>query len=263
MTAQAQWELLPDAAPQQVFGGGAQPVATVWHNSGGRTVEASLDAQLWQDSSDTAVKFDLQPWKTLRLLPGQTVSESALLKFPSVNGRTEFLVRWCAGSNRIFGSTSVLVYPTNLMDELKSLVAGGSTNPGVLDPHNQIKPLLHAVAVNFTDLASMRLEDFAGRLALIGPCTPEDSGVDGLPAKIAALAEHGTAVVWLQSPPASDDQIHPSFYLVPKAGAAVVVADPGLVADLPDRPQAQLNLIYFCKLALRPEPFSLPQLTKE
>jgi hypothetical protein len=42
---------------------------------------------------------------------------------------------------------------------------------------------------------------------------------------------------------------------------AVVVVQPELVANLPENPQAQLNLIYFCKLALRPQSSALPGLS--
>jgi hypothetical protein len=38
----------------------------------------------------------------------------------------------------------------------------------------------------------------------------------------------------------------------------VVQAD--LVAKLPKNPKSQLNLVYFCKLALNPAPLSLPDL---
>jgi hypothetical protein len=75
------------------------------------------------------------------------------------------------------------------------------------------------------------------------------------------LAKKGAAVVWIQPPPEKRDKLTPSFYSVPESTNAVVVVQPELVANLPDNPQAQLNLIYFCKLALQPEPFRLPKST--
>jgi hypothetical protein len=44
---------------------------------------------------------------------------------------------------------------------------------------------------------------------------------------------------------------------------AVIVVQPDLVSNLPENPRAQLNLIYFCKLALKPEPMTLPDFPSE
>jgi hypothetical protein len=45
---------------------------------------------------------------------------------------------------------------------------------------------------------------------------------------------------------------------VPVGTNAVVVVQPELVANLPENPQSQRNLIYFCHLALTPQPVLLP-----
>jgi len=55
----------------------------------------------------------------------------------------------------------------------------------------------------------------------------------------------------------------PSFYLVLQSTNAVVIVQPELVADLPNNPQSQLNLIYFCKLALQPQPVALPNVSPQ
>jgi hypothetical protein len=47
---------------------------------------------------------------------------------------------------------------------------------------------------------------------------------------------------------------------VQKKQTAVVVVQPELVDDLAENPQSQLNLIYFCHLALNPQPPVLPGL---
>ena len=259
--ADADLELLANDTPARVFAGAARNIPAVFCNPAGQTFAASLRTRLWQTTSATAVPLADTPWKTLRVLPGQTVLESAPLNFPAVRARTKFLVQWCAPANHLLGATEVLVYPANLLDQLKLLTDGAAANPGVLDPHDQLKPALRQAGIKFSDLADTTLADFSGRLALIGPCQPADPEWLGLTRRVARLARRGTAVVWIQPPPPPADAIRPSFYLVPETKAVVVVVEPSLVAGLADHPQAQLNLIYFCQLALQPEPFPLPELT--
>ena len=70
-------------------------------------------------------------------------------------------------------------------------------------------------------------------------------------------------MVWICPSPGPGNQIQPSFYVVPEGKGAVVVIQPALVATPDENPQSQLNLVYFCKLALNPEPFSLPDFTRQ
>ena len=261
--ALAQLQLLPDQQPQCVFPGDARKVAIVWHNPGDNTAGAEIRARIFQTSSATTVRLGEAPWKKLQVLPRQTVIESALLDFPAVKAETKFLVQWLEGSDSVLGRTEVWVYPTNLLDELKVLVDQGERNLGVLDPKNLLKPALKSSAVKFVDLAETGLDDFSGKLAMVGPCGPDDPEWNGLASRISKLAQKGTPVVWIQSPPQKRDKIQPSFYSVPQSRAVVVVVQPELVADLVDNPQSQLNLIYFCKLALNPPPPALPDLSSQ
>jgi hypothetical protein len=260
----AQLQLVSDKELQRVFGGGTRQIAIVWHNGGDQIFEGEIRARVLQTSSATAVQLGDTPWKKLQVLPRQTVLESAQLDFPAVKAETKFLVQWVENTNRVLGKTEVLVYPTNLLDELKLLVDEGWKNLGVLDPRHQLKPVLKNSAVKFVDLEETALDDFSGRLAIVGPCNPDDPEWDGLANRISKLARNGTPVVWIQSPQNKTlDKIRPSFYTVPQGRAAVVVVQPELVADLPDKPQSQLNLIYVCKLALNPQPPALPDLSPQ
>jgi hypothetical protein len=263
VAATAQLQLLPDQEPQRVFAGGARKIALVWHNAGDKTVEAEIRARLIQTSSATAVQVGEAPWRKLHVLAQQTVLESVRLDFPLVKAETKFLVQWLENSNTVIGKTEVLVYPTNLLDELKLLVDEGEKNLGVLDPKNQLKPALKSSPVKFVDLEETAMDEFSGKLAMVGPCSPDDPEWSGLANRISKLAQKGTPVVWIQSPPKKRDKIQPSFYTVPQSRAVVVVVQPELVADLPDNPQSQLNLIYFCKLALNPQPPALPDLSPQ
>ena len=256
LAAPAQLQLMPDVQSQRVFAGDARKVTVVWHNAGDKTVEAEIRARMLQTSSATAVQLSERPWKKLQILPGQTVVESAQLDFPIVKAETRFLVQWLVDSNQITGVTDVFVYPTNLLAELKPMAADEPL--GVFDPQNQLKPLLKNLRLDFADLEDAGLENFSGKLAIIGPFQSKPQMREGLAGQIQALARKGTAMVWLQPPRERRAKLLPSFYSMPEGPAAMVVVQPELVANLPNNPQSQLNLIYFCKLALNPQPFTLP-----
>ncbi len=255
---QAQIELAPDKEPQCIFAGDFRPITVVWHNVSDKTVDAEVRARLYQTSSATVAPLSEKPWKKITILPGQTVLESAQLDFPAVNAETRFLIQWLEGANRVIGKTEVLVYPTNLLKELKPLL--GESAFGVLDPNNELKPLLNQNRVDFVDLGETALEDFQGKLAVIGPFQSKTQIREGLAQTIQKIARKGAAVVWIQPPPEPRDLITPSFYIVPEGKGTVVVVQSGLITGLSENPKSQLNLIYFCKLALNPEQFPLPDL---
>ena len=261
--AGAQLQLLGGAGSQVVFGGGMRDIAVVWKNTNALIFSNNLTAQVLQASSATVAPLGVQAWKTLRVLPGQTVVESAALNFPPVKGPTRFLVQWLQNTNQVLGVTDVLVYPTHLLDELKLLVVPSGNNLGVLDPNQQLQPALKQAGIPFVDLGNTRLTDFAGKLVLVGPGNASDPEWPGLAGRIRQLAQKGVPVIWIQSPPPKPDALWPSFYLVPAGRAGVLVVDPGLVAGLSNRPQAQRNLIFFCKQALNPQPPALPELTAQ
>ena len=256
--ARAELQLLPDREPQCVFAGDARKITVTWHNAGNQAVDMEMRTQLYQTSSATAAPLYEKTWKKIEILPGQTVLESAPLDFPAVNAETRFLIQWLAGTNHVLGKTEVLVYPTNLLAELKTLV--GEENLGVLDPNNELKPLFKQNHVEFSDLGETALEDYQGKLAIIGPFSTKAQMREGLAQTIQKIARKGVAVVWLQPPPGPKDQIKPSFYIVPEGKGSIVVVQADLVARLPENPKSQLNLVYFCKLALNPAPFFLPDL---
>jgi len=251
-------EVVPDREPQAVFSGNVRKIAVVWRNSGDRPVSAELRMRLVQTTSATAVRVSEAPWKRLQVLPGQTITESAALDFPDVKAETRFLVRWLEGTNKVFGSTEVLVYPPDLLKELKSMAGEEEGALGLFDPQNQIKPLAKSAKVNFIDLEEAGVESFRGKLAIVGPFAAKAQMREGLAEQIQTIARKGVAVVWVQPPPEKRDKLQPSFYTVPENGGAVVVVQAGMVSNLPEGPQSQLNLIHFCELALHPEPISLP-----
>lgn len=265
--AGAQLELLAGAKPESVFSGGDEKISLVFHNAGSQSSDSEVRARILQTTSGTAVLLGEVPWKKFRVLPQQTVLESARLKFPVVNAEAKFLVQWLDETNHLIGITCVLVYPTNLLQTLQPLLC--ETNFGVLDPGNQFKPLLKAQGISFMDLGGMKLENFSGQLAVIGPFESKAQVPDNLAYQIKALALRNVAVVWIrppEPPPAFLDwereKLVPSFYCVQKSQTSVVVVQPDLVSNLPVNPQSQIALIYFCHLALKPQPAVLPDLSQ-
>ncbi len=255
LPAGAELEFLPEAEPAQVFGGAAQTLWLRWHNPGSQRFGRHLAARLCQASSATAAPFGITPWKTLEVLPGQTVIESARLTFPAVNAETRFIIQWIAGANRVLGVCNVLVYPTNLLGQLRPLL--GEEPIGVLDPQDELKPLLKAAGVGFLDLEETTLENYRGKLVIAGPFQSESQAHEGLGSRLRALLHHGAGLVWLLPPPDPDAPrpqcIRPSFYLLTEGKGTAVLAQAGLTAGLDQSPQAQLNLVQFARLALRPE----------
>jgi hypothetical protein len=259
--ASAQLHLLPDAQPQCVFAGDARKINVVWHNAGDRTVDETIHLRMIQTTSATAVLLAEADWKELETLPHQTILESAQLDFPAVKAETKFLIQWLADTNQILGTTEVLVYPTNLLAELKPLVKG--TRIGVYDPQDELKPLLKNLPVDFDDLEKSGLTNFSGKLAVLGPFASRTQMPDGFAKEVKALAKKNVAVVWFQAASGPNEKPTPSFYSVTENTNSIIVVQPALVSDLSENPQAQRNLIYFCRLALEPQPLALPELTTQ
>lgn len=254
-------QVLPDRHPQCEFGATAQKISVTWKNPGDARARADIRVRLLQASSATVMPIGEIPWKRLEVLPGQTILESVPLDFPAVNAETTFLIQWLTETNRVTGETQVLVYPTNLLGELKVIASEGDL--GVLDPSGELKPLLKQNDVPFLDLGEMSLADFSGKLAIIGPFRSKAQVREGLAWTLRRMARKGTAVVWIQPPPDPGADIKPSYYTVPEGKGSVVIVQPDLVADFSSNPKSQLNLNYLCKLALKPSPPALPGLAPD
>lgn len=241
---------------QSVFGEAGQRIQVVFHNPGRATAQADLRTRLYQTTAATTVLMDEGTWKPLQVLPGQTVIETASLDFPSVRAPSDFLIQWLDGTNRALGRTQVRVFPTNLLADLKPLA--GDRPIGVLDPQDQIKPLLKQFAVDFEDLEAAAVSSFSGTLAILGPFVSRAQMPEGLADRVAALARKGCAVVWLLPPLDRERKLKPDFFTVPFGEGLVVVAQARLVANLATNPAAQHNLIQLAESAVRREPWRLP-----
>ena len=249
-------ELVPATERQRIFGGGARTVPVRWRNAGDQPTNVALSTRLYQATSATAAPLTKTPWKQLNLLPGQTVLESVTLDFPAVNAETQFLVQWLQNNSNVLGVTQVLAYPTNLVRELG--VLAGAEPVGLYDPQNQLKRLLRAVKVEYIDLEQQGLEDFAGKLLIVGPFASQEQVPGSLSERLRSQARRGAAVVWILPPPKPGEPIKPSFYTVLEGKGSVVVVQAAMIGDLAQSPQAQLNLVELCRLAVKPQPLRLP-----
>src|ERR1039458_7534611 len=99
--ARAQIELVTNAGPQCVFFGDARSIAATFHNPGEQDFGQDVRMVVSQASSSTTVALGDRPWKFLRVLPQQTILESARLDFPPVRAETKFIVQWVGNPNHI------------------------------------------------------------------------------------------------------------------------------------------------------------------
>jgi hypothetical protein len=258
-TVFAQLQVVPGPEAQRVFAGDGRTISVVFRNAEDKAVEADVRMRLYQVSSATVIPLGEMGWKRLQVLAGQTVLESARLDFPVVKAETRFLVQWLDGTNRVMGRTEVLVYPTNLLQELEPLAGGRPI--GLFDPQDQLKPLLSQLGLEVEDLEEAGVSTFPGKLAILGPFGSRVQMAGDLADRVAALARKGCAVVWIQPSRERDRKLTPTFYAVPLGGGMVVVAQAQMVAGLADDPQAQLDLIRLAEYAVRRELPRLPDQT--
>ena len=100
--------VVPELEPVRVFAGRDRLIRIVLSNPTDQEVRMDVVARLYQLTSATAVRRNDTPWKRLRILPGQTVIETAFLSFPSVTAPTSFAVQWLGDSGRRLGRSLIL-----------------------------------------------------------------------------------------------------------------------------------------------------------
>jgi hypothetical protein len=261
LPAWCQLEILPAAVPQQVFSGPVRKLKIEFRNPTDKTVEITLSTRIYQAASATIMPMgEVQPWKTLAMLPRQTILENISLDFPDVRIATRFQVHWLDEKKTVTGWTEVIVYPDNLLKKLSTLAEEKPL--GLLDPDKQIGPLLTREKVEFKVLEnSLGVEEFQGRLVIVGPFSSAllvRRDFPELTKRVAAKARASGAIVWLQPP---SGKLEPSLplYTVPAGAGTVVVAPPSTVADFAESPASQLNLIHFVELALQSDSLRLPK----
>ena len=237
LTVSAQIQLIADTEAQAVFAGGTQTVRVLLRNPGDAPASKDVEMRLFQLTAASAVPIgNARPWKTIQILPRQTVLETLPLEFPAVRSSSRFRIELPG-----IGSVEVTAYPRDLLQRLNMLA--GDQPLGVFDPAGQMKPLLKQVGVNVADFET---EPTDSKLAIVW------WNGQNLPDSVESRLKKGLSAVWIRS------SAFPSSYAVRVGAGAVVVAPASSLHGLADSPLAQLNLIRDAELALQPDALRLP-----
>lgn len=248
----AEIEVVPQPQPESVFSGASRQICITLRNSGQEPFQGEMHYALKQKAQGVVAPIARAAWKKIHILPTQTVIECGNMSFPSVRSPTPFLVQWTI-DKRVVGRTDVLVYPPELLGELKTLI--GSQTVGVFDPRNVIKPLLAQHKIDYEDLERMELEQFTGAIVIVGPFADPDQMPPRVAARLRKLAARGIPAVWIQPPQRA---AMPSWYFVREGDRLIVIAQDNTVANLAESPTAQLAFIELVKTALQGKDPQLP-----
>ena len=244
-----------------VFGGGTRPFSVTIHNPQKVEVEGDIRFRIYQAAESTAAPVgESQAWQKVRVLPGQTVLETASLEFPVLNTKSHLIVQWLNNDNKVLGVTDIMLYPSNVLAGLKPLLHGGDL--GIWDPAAVLKPSLKRTGVEISDLEESGLANFHGQLAIIGPYSSADRVPENFAYSIERLVTAGVAVIWIQPPRSGKERPKPSFYMVTSGKGSAVLVQPELIANFSENPKAQESLVQWCTWALNPEPLHFPQVNK-
>ncbi len=245
-------EVVQPREPQQVFADGRRPVEVRWRNDAAEPVRIEARFQLFQLTSATAAPVEsVRPWKTLTILPGQTVVESVEIEFPKLRTPTRFTARWLDAGGKVLGTTEIWAHPDNLSELFRHLVGGQAV--GLKDETGALRTVLLARGIPFTELnGDNAWNEFRGRLAVVAPQAEANQGELRLGTAALARIKEGLAVVWLQTPPTISRPTPPLAERVQVGRGVVVLVPSSIVAGLDRSPAAQLALMRLAELALSP-----------
>ena len=228
----AQLALVKQESTPQVFAGVQTNVRLLLQNPTDRLVEQNVRFRLFQLSSATRLPLgEPQPWKKLRVLPGQTIVEPFPFTAPEIRAPTAFEVELNA-----VGRFTVLAYPPDLLKRLTTLA--GDQPLGVFDPDNHLRFLLKKLHIEFAD--------FETQLATckLGILWPTDRK---LPESVTTRVQKGMAAVWVRNQKAA------AGYVTHQGAGTLVVMRADSVQHLESAPESQLNLLRFAELAVNPD----------
>jgi hypothetical protein len=247
----AEVQLLSQPGTVKLFGGGPRPVELRWSNTVTTTAALPIFVRLSQATSDTVAPWSYDLWKRITILPGQTILESAVLKFPDVRAQTLFLAQWATQDGQILGTSKITVFPTNLLGELT--VLSGHKPIALFDPSNFFQGIFKRFEIY--DLRDRPPGEFDGKLAIVYQVPHGSPSPQAPVTSLINLASRGVGIVWIREAPERSDRLLPSFVAVRKGAGNLVVAQPGLFANLPEDPQAQINRVELARMALCPDRF--------
>jgi hypothetical protein len=256
LSAQAEFECLPEPVPQTIFAGMPQKIKATFRNTGEKPVEIDLRTRLFQVSSATMMPLgNPQSWKKLQVLPGQTVIETASFEVPVIKTQTRFQIHWLDEKGSKMGRTDLMAYPEDMLKQLKTLA--GEKPLGIMDPSNQLKPILEKLKIEFAELNQEKFDSFDGKL-MIAVFTSKDQ----LPSaedmkKLLARVKQGVSTVWVAPESSLAKTSHHLVHSFQLGTASFVVAHPNTISNLSTSAASQLNLLDFAEKALKIDAFSL------
>lgn len=258
-SAWAQMEATGPVEMQTVFSGEHRVLSVQLSNKGDHMVEHALSTRLWQASSATLMPVgERVPWKTMQILPGQTVLEKLDQSFPDIQTVTLFELAILDSNTNELGRLRVRVCPRDILSQVARL--SGGKPPGVLDPENTVKPTLMQQRVLFQDLDdNAGFDNFSGALAIIGPVTRDRRESEAQSQRVTkALSKRPLSLVWIL-PPQIDGDALPGMWMIRYETQAVVMVQSSEIANLATSPTSQIHLLQAVSLARKPELLQLPK----
>lgn len=233
-----------------LFGGGARSVETAFENPTAKPIEVIVRTRLFQVSENMTVPVGaVREWKKLQVAGRQTVIESTPVELPEVKNETRFLLQWMDADAKLLGSIHMFAYPTNVLQELGAFCQKKPL--GILDPADELKPVLKALRLEYEDLEDRGLAYFDGPLAILGPFHKRAQMPETLPKTIQDKMEKGTTIIWIQ--PQTIRGLEPKTRFVQRGAAVAAITEASNASGFSQSAEAQLNLLQLVRLAMKPE----------
>jgi len=233
-----------------LFGGGTRSLEIAFENTTAKPIETDVRTRLFQVAQGTTIPLgDIRAWKKLQVGGRQTVIEPTPVELPDVRSESRFLLQWIDAEAKVLGSIQMFAYPTNVLRELGTFCEKKPL--GVLDPADDLKPVLKALRIEFEDLEARGLAYYDGPLAILGPFRERTQMPETLPKTIQDKVEKGTTIVWIQ--PQTVRGLEPTTRFINRGAAVVAITDAPHASGFAQSAEAQLNLLQLVRLAMKPE----------
>ena len=247
----AQVEVVRDPIPTGIFADVSQKIHVTFHNDEKRSAEIDLRFRLYQASSGTLMPVgDIQTFKRIKILEGQTVIETVSLKIPAIKTSGRFQVQWFDGDKK-FGVSDVMVYPVGILKQLK--VLAGEKALGILDVSGELRKLLDQLKIEYEDLEKdPGLGEFNGKLVIITAYTSKEQLPPQLIANIGKKAKDGASIVWVRPADMAQPMHQVTVCSLQMGEGTVVMVHPSVVVNIGSSADAQVALIRCAQMAVKP-----------
>lgn len=246
-----QLTLNPEPGIQAAFCAEPVKLKVGFSNPKNEVTKTPLRTRVYQKSSATLMPVgEIQPWKEVRLLEGQSVIETVSITFPEIKAPTRFQVH-VLGEQTLIGKVEVDVYPPNLLKQISLLL--GESKLAIFDPQNHLKPSFVKAGIAFEDLQSgTELDVFQGKLAIFNLTPPTQRPSQEFEAHVHQIIKRGIAVIWIR-PETENHQLPAPLTMVMREGIESGVLIKTRECFNLSEPSAQMSLLYLAGIALTPD----------